>query len=85
MTPSVVLGILELVMTSFDLGGRRPTLYSGDHSPAPGDHSCQVSILWDVNCGHDAGSYTVTESCNYILRFSVLPINKLFASVQPKS
>ena len=59
MAPTVVLGTLKLVMTSFDLGGRRPTLYSGEPSLSPTDHTCQISTLSDENCGRETVTYTV--------------------------
>ena len=62
MTPSVFFGILKLVMTSFDLGGRRPTLYSGRHNGSPVDHPCQILALWDANCGRDAVTDTITDN-----------------------
>ena len=61
MTPSVFFGILKLVMTSFDLGGRRPSLYSGKHFLPPIDPPCQILTSLDVNCGRDAHSYSVTD------------------------
>ena len=61
MTSSVVFGKLILVVTSFDLGGRRPTFYSERHNGSPVDHSCQISDLWDVNCGRESTLHRVSD------------------------
>ena len=74
MTPSVIFGTLKLVMTSFDLGGRRPTLYSGRHNGTPGDHPCKILAPCDVNCGRESAKYVVTDrklTCNYIYRYTM--------------
>ena len=62
MTPSVIFGTLKLVITSFDLGGRRSTLYSGGPWSNPGDHPCRFSAHWDNWCGRESRTYLVSDN-----------------------